>query len=128
VKRYGVEYCDEGGTLFDNDGNPIHHTWSVVDRHKIDGYGHPTHVSTCRSRRQAREEARELNAKIATPVPCHYCNGLPDSYEVNEHGRCAACNGSGVHPDGDDPHDDGEGWDGSDCGVCRPVEPGTVAP
>ena len=48
---------------------------------------------------------------------CHYCTGMP-SHEINEAGRCAACDGTRVHPVGDDPHDDGEGWDGADCGVC----------
>lgn len=51
-------------------------------------------------------------------IVCHYCVGLPDSHEINEHGRCAACDGTRIHPAGDDAHDDGEGWDGADCGVC----------
>lgn len=54
-----------------------------------------------------------------TTYRCHYCKGLPDSHEVDKAGKCAACGGSGVHPEGDDPHDDGEGWDGADCDVCR---------
>ena len=51
-------------------------------------------------------------------VPCHYCTGR-DSYEVNASGRCLACDGSGVHPEDDDPHDDGEGWDGEDSEICE---------
>ncbi len=57
-------------------------------------------------------------------TPCHYCQGV-ENFEINAAGRCAACDGTTVHPEGDDPHDDGEGWDGSDCGVCVLVESAT---
>jgi hypothetical protein len=41
MKRYKVVRCDEGGTLADIDGNPIDHTWDVIDRVRTDGAGHP---------------------------------------------------------------------------------------
>jgi hypothetical protein len=52
--------------------------------------------------------------------PCHYCVGN-DTYEIGDDGACSACSGTRIHPEGDDPHDDGEGWDGADCAICAPV-------
>ncbi len=60
-KRFGVERCDEGGTLFDLDGNPIDHTWSVIDRSKTDGFGHYAEVSNHDRRSTARDEAARRN-------------------------------------------------------------------
>jgi hypothetical protein len=66
VRRFGVEYCDEGGTLFDSEGKPIHHTWSVVDRKHRDADGHPQIVHTALTRREARQVVDEMTAKAAT--------------------------------------------------------------
>lgn len=60
-KRYGVQRCDEGGTLFDNEGNQVDHTWDVVDRWTVDRDGHPKVVLNVDRRSTARDEARELN-------------------------------------------------------------------
>lgn len=62
MKRYGVVRCDEGGTLTDMNGNPIDHTWDVIDRQTVDGYG-PVTVQNCDTRSTARRIAAELNAK-----------------------------------------------------------------
>jgi hypothetical protein len=62
MKRYGVTYNDESGTLTRMDGTPLDHTWSVVDRSCIvDGY--PREVSNHDTRQQARNEAKRLNAE-----------------------------------------------------------------
>lgn len=53
--------CDEGGTLQDSEGNDIDHTWDVVDRSKDDGYGNPSVVQNCDTRKTARRIAKELN-------------------------------------------------------------------
>jgi hypothetical protein len=53
-------------------------------------------------------------------VLCHYCGGS-ENFEIDANGKCSACGGTNVHPEGDDPHDDGEEWDVKDCGVCHPV-------
>ncbi len=63
MKRYGVVRCDEGGTLFDMDGNPIDHTWDVIDRSDRDRDGHPKTVQNCDKRATARQIAAELNTK-----------------------------------------------------------------
>ncbi len=57
MKRYFVSRCDEGGTLFDSDNNPIDHTWDVIDRET--GFS----VDNLDSRRAARVSCAELNAK-----------------------------------------------------------------
>ncbi len=61
MKRYAVMKCDEGGTLFRNDGTPIDHTWDVVDRTKMRDDGYPESVSNHDTRKAAREEAVRLN-------------------------------------------------------------------
>lgn len=60
-KRYGVERCDEGGTLFDSDGKPIDHTWDVVDRNRRRDDGTAETASNHSSRILARAEADQLN-------------------------------------------------------------------
>jgi hypothetical protein len=50
--------------------------------------------------------------------PCHYCLGV-ESFEVDASNNCVMCKGTHVHPTGDDPHDDGAGWNGDGCGVCN---------
>lgn len=70
------------------------------------------------ARAQTSEPCDDRVAARAAENPCHYCVGMPDSYEVGLDGKCIACGGTQIHPEGDDPHDDGEGWDGKGCGVC----------
>lgn len=67
--RYTVQRCDEGGTLFRNDGTPVDHTWSVVDRQRLDAEGHPREVSNHDTRTQARAAAAELEAAHLAPDP-----------------------------------------------------------
>lgn len=63
IRRYGVQRCDEGGTLFDTDGNAIDHTWDVIDRDTRDRDGYPRVVQNVCTRKAAREIAAELNRK-----------------------------------------------------------------
>lgn len=65
MRRFGVERCDEGGTLFDNEGNLIEHTWSVVDRSRRDEYGRAQEVSNHDTRKSARHEAANRNGETA---------------------------------------------------------------
>lgn len=62
TKRFGVRYCDEGGTLTDPDGNLIDHTWDVIDRSAVVD-GEPRTVSNHNTRAEARDEAKRLNAQ-----------------------------------------------------------------
>lgn len=70
MKRYGVEKCDEGGTLTTMEGTPVEHTWSVVDRTKLRDDGTAKEVSNHYSRKAAREEAAELNAAESDALIC----------------------------------------------------------
>jgi hypothetical protein len=64
-RRYGVERCDEGGTLFRPDGTPIDHTWSVIDRATLID-DRPREVSNHDTREQARVEAAKMNTEGAS--------------------------------------------------------------
>jgi hypothetical protein len=92
-------------------------TWSALRAaHRV--LGHYGHVSN-----DARAEAYATcvaywNERFST-LPCHYC--AVAGYEINRDNVCLMCEGTGIHPDGDDPHDDGEEWNGKDCGVCGGV-------
>lgn len=55
------------------------------------------------------------NGRVWRPGPypqpeifdCRYCvAGCVDSYEINDAGKCAACGGTGIHPEDDDPDAD----------------------
>jgi hypothetical protein len=61
-----------------------------------------------------------IGGQRAPLVPCHYCVGFENN-EVGSDGTCAACGGTGIHPHDDDPHNDGNGWDGKGCGVCARI-------
>jgi hypothetical protein len=61
--------------------------------------------------------SRLVAAQLPRSFACHFCHGM-DSYEVSSAAQCSACAGTGVHPDGDDPHAGMDGDEVRACGVC----------